>query len=72
MVYSEGVDAAISWFEEKGKNPWDRFFVNVADELSRSGKLEEAIGLFEFDILQTPMKHGRTVNLQTHVSRLFS
>ncbi|MDA8042998.1 MAG: tetratricopeptide repeat protein, partial [Pirellulales bacterium] len=57
LVCSKGVDAAISWFEEKGKkNPWGGSFVNVADELSRSGKLEEAIGLFEFDILQTPNK----------------
>ena len=41
---------------EGQKNPWGGSFVNVADELSRSGKLEEAIGLFEFDILQAPNK----------------
>ena len=58
----------INWFAAKdlmlrsrgsrrrAKNPWGGSFVNVADELSRPGKLEDVVGLFEFDILQTPNK----------------
>ena len=57
LVCSKGVDAAISWFEEKGKkNPWGGSFATAASELLRSGKLEEAIRLYEYDILQTPNK----------------
>lgn len=57
LVCREGVDAAISWFEEKGKkNPWGGSFATAASELLRSGKLEEAIRLYEYDVLQTPNK----------------
>ena len=57
LVCSKGVDTAISWFEEKGKkNPWGGSFATAASELLRSGKLEEAIRLYEYDVLQTPKK----------------
>ncbi len=57
LVCSKGVDAAISWFKEKGKkNPWGGSLTTVASELIRSGKYKEAIRLYEYDILQTPNK----------------
>ena len=69
LVCNKGVDTAISWFEEKwSKKSMGRIIcILLASELLRSGKLEEAIRLYEYDILQTPnRKCGFTVNLQNY------
>jgi tetratricopeptide (TPR) repeat protein len=57
LVCNKGVDAAIIWFHKNGKkNPWGGSFDSVARELIRSGRKEEAILLYEYDIHQAPNK----------------
>ncbi len=57
MVKAEGVEAAIAWFEAKGKKAaWGGSNVVVADRLLEEGRVDEGLRLLEFDLEATPGK----------------
>lgn len=57
LVKTEGVEAAIKWFKEKGKkSPWGGANSTLANKLLEDGLVDEGIRMMEFDIEQTPGK----------------
>ena len=57
LVRSEGVDAALDWFNEKGKQAaWGGSFVLLAQKLIDEGHVAEGLRLLEADTELTPNK----------------
>ena len=57
LTKSNGVDAAIEWFNENGKPAtWGGTHSVVADQLIEDGMVEAGLRLMEFDIESSPGK----------------
>ena len=57
LVKSEGVEAAIQWFDKNGKKAaWGGSNYALAHQLIRDGLVDEGLRLMEYDIELTPGK----------------
>jgi CubicO group peptidase (beta-lactamase class C family) len=57
LVKSEGVEAAIEWFETQGRKAgWGGANFALATRLVQEGRIEEGLRLMEFDVEMTPGK----------------
>ncbi len=57
MVKTEGVEAAIAWFEKNGKKAaWGGSLFTLAQRLIQEGHVDQGIRLMEFDVAMTPGK----------------
>lgn len=57
IVKTEGVEAAIAWFNEKGKKAaWGGSFSALAKQLINDGRVDDGLRLMEFDLEMTPGK----------------
>ena len=57
IVKTDGVEAAISWFQTKGKKAgWGGSLSALANQMIKDGRVDEALKLMEFDVEMTPNK----------------
>ena len=57
IVNAQGVEAAIAWFEAKGKKAaWGGSCSALASQLLKEGRVDDGLRLLEFDIESTPGK----------------
>ncbi|MDF1862147.1 MAG: beta-lactamase family protein [Verrucomicrobiales bacterium] len=57
MIVSDGVDAAIDWFNEKGKKAaWGGTTMILAQQLIKDGRTDEGIQLMELEVESAPGK----------------
>ena len=57
LVLSKGVEAAIDWFKENGKEAaWGGSFASLAERLINENRIDDGLRLMEIDVQQTPAK----------------
>ena len=57
IVQAEGVDAAIEWFQKKGKKAaWGGSLFTLAKKLIEDGRVDDGLRLMEVDVEMTPGK----------------
>ena len=57
IVQSEGVEAAVTWFKDKGKRAaWGGSFLSLVEQLIKDGYIDDGLRLMELDVELTPGK----------------